>query len=395
MGIKARRLPLLASAVAVTAALGASPASAMRGTVLSATGDHVQMVTNDHVRGYRSSRTAGLEAGSVIRFSVSGGRIHDVSPLGKRARRISFTGSVVSYSSSGLVLRLGDGALTKFSARRVERACAPATPKLQVGEKLRVRELLAHGAYRLVLQPRGGACAGVAGPPTGPGAGPSAPIQQAVGVVTAIDTSDVVVQQPNGSRLTLNAPADAIDGLSSSGTISLSICETVAVSYQQSSGGLALDSLAITGESLVGCVEGDSVSLLVVGTLASAGDSTFTLNVPGQGALTLGQDPGNPATDGLDPGDQVLVTYTLGSGGTLLAVDASDDIQYATGTVTALAADGGQVRDWTTGTVRQFVADGAGFENASTGDAVGVAYYASASGLEAESVDDLTNGTAG
>jgi hypothetical protein len=91
----------------------------------------------------------------------------------------------------------------------------------------------------------------------------------------------------------------------------------------------------------------------------------------------------------------VLVTYTVNSDGSLTSVDASDDPLYTTGTVTEIDNNGGDVKDWTTGAIERFVDDNAGFENASTSDAVAVAYYRSATGLLTENLDDLTNDTTG
>jgi hypothetical protein len=398
MSARARRLTLLA--FAVTALTGASSAWAASGTVLSVNAHTLEVIRGEHVHGYRYSRAALLPVGSQIHFSTSGGRMRGVAVEGRPARRLAFTAAVVSYGAPGLVLRLADGGLVKFSARRVRRACTSSAPQLRVGEKLRVAELLAGGAYRLVMHAAGGraACTSTgAGGPVGGGFGgpPSVTIQHAAGVLTAINPGDVTVHEANGPNLTLSAPADALDFLTTNGTISLTTCETVAVSYHQASAGLELDSLAVTGQASLGCVEGDGVSLLVVGTLASVGGASFTVNVPALGVLTLAQDPSNPATDGLSAGDQVLVAYTVGSGGTLAAAAAAQDVMYTTGTVMALLADGAQLTDWTTASTRLFLPDSAGFQNARTGDAVGVAYYAGAAGLETENVDDLTNGTTG
>ncbi len=395
MSARARIVTLLA--MGLTALAGASAARAATGTVLTLNGHTVEVISGGRVHGYRYSRASMLQTGSRIRFVAARKRIRSAALAGSRSKRLAFAATVVSYGNSGLVLRLGDGALLRLAARRVERGCASALLHLRVGERLHVVELLGRGGYRLLLRaPNGGArCASSTGANGGPGGAPSASIQHANGVVTQIDSGDIVVGQTNGTSLTLTAPADAIDFLTSSSDLSLSTCETVSVSYEQQSAGFVLDSLAVTGQSSVGCVGGDGISLLVAGTLASAAAGSFTLDVAGEGVLTLTQDPSNRVTDGLVTGDQVLVAYTVGLGGALLATDAADDIQYATGTVTAVDAGGAEVLDRTTGHSRRYLADGAGFQTAGTGDQVAVAYYSSAAGLEAENVDDLTNGTTG
>ncbi len=395
---------LLVISVALPAAASATSARAATGAVLSVDRQYrtVQVLSVHGVHGYRYSRAPGLAVGAGIRFSASHGRVRVLTQTAKRVRQLAYAATVVSYGGSGLLLRLSDRGLLSISARRVMRACGSSTPQLRVGERLRVREVRSRGAYRLVLRATDGSavCVEESGGGVGTGgtlgAQPTTAIQRADGVVTAIDASDVVVQPAGAASLTLNAPADAIDALVSSGSIALSTCETVSVSYHQTANGLALDSLAITGQASLGCVEQDGVSLLVVGRLESVGSSTFTVDVPGQGALTIGQgDPDNPATDGLTVGDQILVAYAAGGGNSLTATDADEDVMYTTGTVTSVNAGAVVIKDWTTGASEKLLADEADFGSVRSGDAVGIAYYSSAAGLEGQNVDDLTNGTNG
>jgi hypothetical protein len=389
-----KRLALLVAASAVLALPAAAPAATSHAVVLMVASAHhrLTLVDRRHVADsyrYRGSAPA-VQLGTRVGFTHRGSTIAKLSASGPRAHVVSFLGLVTRATSSSLKLRLGDRRLVTVPVRNAAKSLTPGIVVL-------VSEKTGRGDPSTSIKPAGVSSPGVGGE------------RQFSGVVTSITSDSLTV---SGSRetisLQISARALARDGLAP--------CDKVVVKYHQQGAHLLADKVVTDGTLGSGsCAgnssgagsssgsgdngsgdggSGDDGSQDVIGAITAVSSSALTVSVPNAGSMTFTvDDPG--ITDGFVDGDQVDVTYSQNSDGTLDAGDVEYNENDALGTVDQVSSSSLTITDSSTGGQDTFAADpGDGtFDGISQGDDVDVSYHLSSGHEVVDDVNETASGS--
>lgn len=308
------------------AGLAVFPAGALANTprakVLSVDTRHHKLELVDPAHAVHAYRYRGalphLGLGDSVSYRRSG---HTVSHVRKTARAfgtISFYAKVVRSGSKQLRLRLGDGSAYSLSSKQVSTktvahaaavSTAPVTIQVQglaPGETVLISETVdARGHWTITLTlpststPGGGATSGGG---SGDGSGDD---QLAEGTITQVSDTRLAVSTGSASlSFSVDPTAALTDGFL--------VGDVVDVTYSEhSDGSLSADDVEYVEQDATGVVSDVSdVSL------------TLTDQATGQPDTFIG-DPDMGLFDGVNPGDQVNVTYHESAGGWV--ADAVDD----------------------------------------------------------------------
>jgi hypothetical protein len=323
-----RRLILAAGVAGLAVFPAGALANTSRAKVLSADARHhtVQFVDSAHVvHAYRFRGVLPrLSLGDRVSFRRAG-HSRTISHVKRTARAfgtLSFYAKVLRSGSKQVRLRLGDGSALRLSSTRVSTrtvahaaavSTAPVTIQVQglaPGETVLISETVdARGHWTLTLTLPSTSTAG-AGTTSGDGSGDGtgdAPgdDQLAEGAITQVSDTGLAVSTASG---TLRFAVDPTAGL----TDGFLVGDVVDVSYYQSSdGSLNADDVEY--------VEQDAA-----GVVSVVSDSSLTLTDQGTGQPdTFIGDPDLGLFAGVNPGDQVDVTYHQSAAGDV--ADAVDD----------------------------------------------------------------------
>jgi hypothetical protein len=332
---------MLAAGLAVLAVFPAGAlANTSRAKVLSADARHhsVQLVDSTHVvRAYRLRGTMPhLSLGDTVTFRRAG-RSNTISHVKRTARAfgtLSFYAKVVRSGSAHVRLRLADGRALRLSASQVSTSAvahadavpaaahaapastAPVTIQVQgltPGETVLISETVdaqGHWTITLTLPRTTPGAGGTAGGGTGDGSGDDPGDdpddgQLAEGAITQVSATGLAISTASGP---LSFAVDPTAGL----TDGFLIGDVVDVTYDQSSdGSLSADDVEYVEQDEAGVV-----------TAVSDGGLTLTDQATGQPDSFVG-DPDVGLFDGVNPGDQVDVTYHQAAAGDV--ADAVDD----------------------------------------------------------------------
>jgi uncharacterized membrane protein YgcG len=410
-------------ALAVASPAGASAATA-HGTVLLLNSHNrtVELVAaGDAVHAYRyGARFPAVAFGTELAFRAAGNHISHARTLARRASKVSFYARVTSSRAGGLTVSLAGGHHLSFGASRVHDAGSAPT----VGQKVLLTVTRVGGGLSVSVASsgkrgpsgshpgsgsKGGGSKGGGSKGGGPNAGssgvpnpitgthPIEPHSTVSGVITSIGIDSITFQLPDGSSFSPTVGAASLAYLS--GDDDLSDCETANVAYSNGSSGPVIDSLTPTGVSTAPiseslgdtCADESDGSVDVVGTIATIGASTFTVDVPGSPAMAFSFDPTQNVLGGNFPGDVVDVTYTQNADGSLTASYVEYVEEYTTGTILAVNTDVGtlDVADAVTGQTDTFQESDADFSGLTVGETVGVDYYVAAGLPQADDVESL------
>ncbi|HEY2602146.1 MAG TPA: DUF5666 domain-containing protein [Thermoleophilaceae bacterium] len=308
---------LLSSAAAIALlALPAAAGAAQRqsGAVLRVDRAHhrLELVDSQHaVRSYTTPRRTPrrLRRGVRVSFQASGVRVSALRVDG-RASRLSFYGTVVSSSASGVVLRLGDGQKLTFGGHHAARhGHTHSGPSLQInveglqqGQIVLVSETIYRDGTAVAIKPvapsSGGNQNGSAPAPAG---GQEADV---TGTITAIGPNSLTIQTAGGVTMTFQADPDLTDDYD--------IGDAVDVTYET-----AADGTLVAGDVEPADDSGDDQDVL--GTVTAIGANSLTLHADDGSTMTFEAD--SDLTDGFSPGDYVDVTYYTDTDGSLVADD--------------------------------------------------------------------------
>ena len=309
------------------AGLAVFPAGALAGTsrskVLSVDTRHhaVHLVDAAHaVHAYRyRGKLPRLGLGDSVSYTRSGHTISHVKKTGRPFGTISFYAKVVRSGSRQVSLRLGDGSAFRLSSKQVSKkavahaaavSTSPVTIQvqgLQPGETVLISETVdAQGHWTITITLPSSSTTGGAGGTSGDGSGDaSGDDQLAEGTISQVSDSRLAIS--TGSA-TLSFSVDPSAGL----TDGFLVGDLVDVSYYQNpDGSLSADDVEYVEQDATG----------VVSTVA---DATLTLVDDATGQPdTFSADPAMGLFDGVNPGDQVDVTYHQSATGNV--ADAVDD----------------------------------------------------------------------
>ncbi len=324
-----RRLMLAAGLAALAVFPAGALANTSRAKVLSADARHhtVQLVDSKHVvRAYRLRGTLPhLGLGDTVTFRRSG-HSRTISNVKRTARpfgTLSFYAKVVRSGSKQVRLRLGDGNALRLSSNQVSTrtvahaaaavSTAPVTIQVQgltPGETVLISETVdARGHWTITLTLPSTPAAG-AGTTSGDGSGVGTgddpgDDQLAEGAITQVSETGLAVSTASG---TLRFAVDPTAGL----TDGFLVGDVVDVSYYQSSdGSLNADDIEYVEQDASGVVSAVSAAGLTLTDEDTGQPDTFT------------GDPDLGLFDGVNPGDQVDVTYHQSAAGDV--ADAVDD----------------------------------------------------------------------
>ena len=306
------------------------PAGALAGTsrskVLSVDTRHHTVHLVDAARAVHAFRYRGklprLVLGDSVSYTRSG---HTISRVEKTARAfgtISFYAKVVRSGSRQVRLRLGDGSALRLASKQVSKkakahaavaSTAPVTIQvrgLQPGETVLISETVdAQGRWTITITLPSSPTTAAGGSTSGDGSGGSGASsgddQLAEGTITQVSDGRLAIR--TGSA-TLTFSLDPTAGL----TDGFLVGDVVDVSYHQNTeGSLSADDVEY--------VEQDAM-----GVVSAVGDASLTLVDDATGQPdTITADPDMGFFDGVNPGDQVDVTYHQSAAG--YVADAVDD----------------------------------------------------------------------
>jgi hypothetical protein len=321
-----KRLLLAAGLAGLAVFPAGALASTSRAKVLSVDTRHhrVELVDAAHVvHAYRYRGTLPhLGLGDSVSYRRSGHRISHVRKTARAFGTISFYAKVVRSGHKQLRLRLGDGGALRLSSKQVSTrtvahaaavSTAPVTIQVQgltPGETVLISETVdARGHWTITLTLPSASTTG-GGTTSGDGAGDdsgggSGDEQLAEGTITQVSDGRVAVS--TGSA-TLSFSVDPTAAL----TDGFLVGDVVDVTYYENAdGSLSADDVEY--------VEADAT-----GVVSDVSDGSLTLTDPaiGQPDTFIG-DPDLGLFDGVNPGDQVDVTYHESAAGDV--ADAVDD----------------------------------------------------------------------
>jgi hypothetical protein len=321
---------MLAAGVAGLAVFPAGAlANTSRAKVLSADARHhtVQLVDSAHVvRAYRFRGVLprlGLGDRVSFRHAGHGRTISHVKRTARAFGTLSFYAKVVRSGSKQVRLRLGDGSALRLSSNQVSTrtvahaaasvSTAPVTIQVQgltPGQTVLISETVdARGHWTITLTLPGTSAAGpgtTSGDGSGDGTGDDPGDDQlAEGAITQVSDTGLAVSTASG---TLRFAVDPTAGL----TDGFLVGDVVDVSYYQSSDG------SLNADDV------EYVELDASGVVSVVSDSSLTLTDQdtGQPDTFIG-DPDLGLFDGVNPGDEVDVTYHQSAAGDV--ADAVDD----------------------------------------------------------------------
>jgi hypothetical protein len=400
-----KRLSTLIAFLALVALPATAAAATSHAVVLSVSSKthRLQLIDSRHVvraYAYRAS-LPGLGLGSRVSFRAAGSTITALTPSRARAHQVSFLGTVLRSTSAATVVRLGDGHTMSLATRHVL-ALSPMTAharrnqtpiavaaatgsELEPGLVVLVTETIGKKGTSVSIKPAPADSAGVRGE------------RQLTGVVTAVGSRSLTIRTTEGTvSLQVSAAQLAAAGLQT--------CDVVAVKYHQHGSALVADEVGETGTSSTGSCAGQGGSgddsgddgPDVVGNITTVSASGLTIDVPGQGSMSFVVDApvaGDPSiTEGFVVGDQVDVTFSQESDGTLDASDVEyveDDVVGTVRTVTdsnlTINAPTGEPNAFTDNT-----GDGL-FGGINPGDTVDVSYHLSSGQPVVDEVVDETD----
>jgi hypothetical protein len=378
-----RRLFTLLAFLALVAVPATAAAATSHGIVLSASSKthRLQLVNSRHVvraYDYRAS-LPGLGLGSRVSFRAAGATITDLTSNGARAPRISFLGTVLRSTSAATVVRLGDGHAMSLVTR------SGPDPGLVV----LVTETIGKKGTSVSIKPAAASTPGVSGE------------RQLTGVVTAVGSRSLTIRTSDGTTsFQMSAAQLAAAGLQT--------CDVVAVKYHQHGSALVADKVSEHGISSTGSCSGQAGSNGsgqggsgddsgddgpdVVGNITSVSGSGLTVNVPGQGSMSFVVDDPD-ITEGFGVGDQVDVTFSQDSDGTLDASDVEYVENDAEGVVVTVSDSSLTISD---PSGNETFTDNSGdgmFDDVSAGDTVDVSYHIAGGQSVVDEVDDDTTGS--
>jgi hypothetical protein len=316
-----------------------------------------------------------------------------------KARKLSFRATVVRATASGLVLRASNGKLLSFSTNQIRAGSLPGA-KVARARLGRAASDLTFSSGGVVINVRGlqpGTIVEVTETIAGDGSitititlppGPSS--EQAVGVVTDVESDSFTMLGADGAPLVMHMTADQLSKLD------LQTCQRVDVTYHSDGGVLIAESVTTIGTSSDGsCAPTTDTS----GVVTQVSDDGLTVSTD-QGPVTFSVDPSSGLTAGFQPGDLVDVTSTANPDGSLTAIDICFVEENVSGSVTAVTTSthGGSltVQDDDSGNLVTVYADpthgveidARAFNGVSAGDTVAVTYHQSAGQLIADTVSD-------
>jgi hypothetical protein len=378
-----KRTGLLAAAAAILCIPASASAAGSSGVVLTASAAHhaLQVVDRTHVvHAYHvAGKLPAVSPGSRVRFHASGSSIGHVAVGHRRAGTVKFLARVLKTGRSGVLLRLGDNKLERLRAKPARvagahRSIAPGTivlVTLRLAPATSARSHSRRPAFSLV--------------PVSGTSETGAP--QASGQVVEMDPGTIVLQDATGKTLRFAVPAPVLSGLQlslcdtvevlyhkSGATLvadtvkELNLSNTGACNTDGGAGGDggtdvigAITQLTVSGLTITtpggaatflaspdlteGFVIGDQVDVTYVqgpGSAPTANDveyvdqdATGTATYIDSGTLTMvddttgkpetfTDDPSNGSFDGINPGDQVDVSYHVSQGRTV--VDSVSDM---------------------------------------------------------------------
>jgi Domain of unknown function (DUF5666) len=302
-------------------------ASPSHSKVLSVDARHhtVQLVDASHVvHAYRyRGRLPHLGVGDGVSYRQSGHTVTHVKKTGRAFGTISFYAKVVRSGSKQVRLRLGDGDPFSLSAKQVSAkavahaaAVSPASVTLRVqgltpGQTVLISETVdARGHWTITITlpsastTSGGGSTSGSGDGSGSGAD-SNDDQEAEGTITQVSASQLALSTDSG---TLSFSADPTEEL----TDGFLVGDVVDVSYYENPDG------SLTADD-VEYVEQDAT-----GVVSAVGDTSLALVDDATGQTdTFSGDPDLGLFDGVNPGDEVDVTYHQSAAG--LVADAVGD----------------------------------------------------------------------
>lgn len=316
-----RRLMLAAGLAGLALFPAGALASSSRAKVVSVDTRHHTVHLVDatrvvHAYRYRG-RLPGLGLGDSVSYRRSEQTITDVKKTARAAGTVSFYAKVLRSGSRQVRLRLGDGSgfrlsSEQVSSKRLAHAAAAASPVtiqiqgLTPGETVLISETVDAGGHWTVTltlpSPSATGAGDGSGEDSGDGSGDD---QLAEGTITQVSDSRLAV---NTGSATLSFTVDPSEGL----TDGFLVGDMVDVSYYRNAdGSLSADDV-------------EYVELDATGTVSAVSDASLSLADAATGQSdTFSTDPGMGLFDGVNPGDQVDVTYHQSAAG--YVADAVDD----------------------------------------------------------------------
>jgi hypothetical protein len=287
----------------------------------------VQLVDSAHVvRAYRFRGVLprlGLGDRVSFRHAGHGRTISHVKRTARAFGTLSFYAKVVRSGSKQVRLRLGDGSALRLSSNQVSTrtvahaaasvSTAPVTIQVQgltPGQTVLISETVdARGHWTITLTLPSTSAAGpgtTSGDGSGDGTGDDPGDDQlAEGAITQVSDTGLAVSTASG---TLRFAVDPTAGL----TDGFLVGDVVDVSYYQSSDG------SLNADDV------EYVELDASGVVSVVSDSSLTLTDQDTGQPdTFSGDPDLGLFDGVNPGDEVDVTYHQSAAGDV--ADAVDD----------------------------------------------------------------------
>jgi len=378
----------LATGVAVLCLPASALAARSSGVVLSVSSAQrtIQVIGRTHaVGGYHyHGHLPALRRGSRITFARFGQRIGDVRTDGRRATRLTFSGTVVGTGAAQAVVRLADGDTVRLHSIRVR---GLGGGSLTDGSDVLVTETLGSDPQTTLTVTHLGARST---PPEHVGSSPSPPSQvQAVGTIVEIDPTSFVLQPAGGAELRFDiTPAQLWD-------LQMVLCNVASVLYTPGDMTVTSDDVTFANNNSTSgqCADpgppsedgaDDAIGPITQLTLSSVTVSTENGLMRFAATIDL--------TNNFLVGDTVDVSYAQGSGGTLSATDIEYDDYDAIGVVTAVSAGSVTITDSSTGQSRTFTDDPSNdtFEGISVGDDIDVSYYDSNGHIVVDYVTDLS-----
>jgi len=268
-----------------------------------------------HAYGYHG-RLPRLGLGDSISYRRSGHAISHVRKTARAFGTVSFYAKVVRSGSKHVRLRLGDGSGFQLASKAVSSkavahaatSTAPVTIQVQgltPGETVLISETVdAQGHWTITITLPSSATS--AGNGSGDGSGDnSGDDQLAEGTITQVADSRLAISTDAGP---LSFSVDPTEGL----TDGFLVGDVVDVSYYANAdGSLSADDV-------------EYVELDATGTVTTVSNASLTLTDDATGQPdTFTADPTMGLFDGVNPGDEVDVTYHQSAGG--YVADAVDD----------------------------------------------------------------------
>jgi hypothetical protein len=312
-----KRLMLAAGLAGLAVFPAGAMAAASHAKVVSVDTRHhtVHLVDAAHlVHAYRYRGTLPrLGLGDSVSYRRSGHTVSHVKRTARAFGTVSFYAKVVRSGSKQVRLRLGDGSGFRLSAKQVSTtpvahaaaiSTSPVTIQVQglaPGQMVLISETVdarGHWTITITLPSAAGTAGSTSGDGSGTGSGDDpADDQLAEGTITQVSAGRLAVSTDSGA---LSFSVDSTAGL----TDGFLVGDVVDVSYYAAADG------SLTADD-VEYVEQDAT-----GVVSTISDASLTLvdDATGQ-SDTFGADPGMGLFDGVNPGDEVDVTYHQSAGG--------------------------------------------------------------------------------